>query len=184
MDPGDVRAAVLLALTDIEDDPRVLLTRRALHLSSHSGEVSLPGGKWDEQDDSLEQTALREAWEEIGLLPASVNVLSPLGVISTRQGVAVAPYVGIVPAGLDLKPNLDELDAIFQLPLSFLLGDQRIRTDIYHRDNETFWSPAYEYEGFEIWGFTARLLVEFVNEMLDAGIERENPAPIKDWGEV
>lgn len=180
----EARAAVLLALTDIEDDPQVVLTKRAEHLSSHSGEVSLPGGKCDPEDSSFEQTALRETWEEIGLPPEQVEVLSPLHMIATRQGVPVAPYVGIVPAQAELIPNPDELDAIFHLPLSFLLADNRIRTDIYHRDGLTFWSPAYEFEGYEVWGFTARLLVEFANSFLDAGIGRRNSAPIKDWGEV
>ncbi len=178
------QAAVLLALTNVENDPQVLLTRRAGHLSSHSGEVSLPGGKCDREDLTLEHTALRETWEEIGLESHLVEVILALSVRATRQGMNVAPYVGIVPDKLDLVPNYDELDAIFRMPLRFLLEDRRLRTDKFVRDGYTYWSPAYEYEGFEVWGFTARLLVEFLNQVGGADIQFHNSAPVKDWGRV
>ncbi|MGH1371086.1 MAG: CoA pyrophosphatase [Cellvibrionaceae bacterium] len=174
-------AAVLIALTDSPDNPSIVLTRRSQHLSSHSGEVSLPGGKWDFEDGSLETTALREAHEEIGLDPGLVEVLGALPVFQTWQGVEVTPIVGVVPETLNLTPNLDELDAIFQVPVQFFLDDQRLRTDIFERKIGHIWSPAYEFEGFEIWGFTARLLVNFIGEAFDAQIQRDNPAPVKDW---
>lgn len=176
-------AAVLIALTNTPENPSVVLTRRSQHLSSHSGEVSLPGGKWDPEDGSLEITALREAHEEIGLEPELVEVLGALPVFQTWQGVQVAPIVAVVPEILTLTPNLDELDAIFQVPLQFFLDDKRLRTDIFERKVGHIWSPAYEFEGFEIWGFTARLLVNFISEAFEVEIKRENPAPVKDWSQ-
>lgn len=176
-------AAVLIALTNTPENPSVVLTRRSQNLSSHSGEVSLPGGKWDPEDGSLEITALREAHEEIGLEPELVEVLGALPVFQTWQGVQVAPIVAVVPEILTLTPNLDELDAIFQVPLQFFLDDRRLRTDIFERKVGHIWSPAYEFEGFEIWGFTARLLVNFISEAFDVEIKRENPAPVKDWSQ-
>ncbi len=182
-DAADLRkpAAVLIALTNTPENPSIVLTRRSQHLSSHSGEVSLPGGKWDLEDGPLETTALREAQEEIGLEPQLVEVLGALPVFQTWQGVEVTPIVGVVPETLDLTPNLDELDAIFQVPVQFFLDDQRLRTDIFERKVGHVWSPAYEFEGFEIWGFTARLLVNFISDAFEVQIERENPAPVKDW---
>lgn len=97
----------------------VILTKRADHLNSHSGEVSLPGGKWELQDDSLMRTALRETHEEIGMEPHWVDVISTLPVAHTWQGIEVTPYVGIVAENLPLTPNPNELDAIFEVPLSF-----------------------------------------------------------------
>lgn len=179
----DSPAAVLIAITDSATEPMVVLTKRAENLSTHSGEVSLPGGKWESQDRTLEQTALREAHEEIGLDPRLVEVLGPLPVFQTWRGVNVAPFVGVVPSGLQLTPNPGELDAIFQVPLSFFESDQRIRTDLFERDIGHVWSPAYDFEGYEIWGFTARLLVNFLNDALGLGIDRENPAPVKDWSQ-
>ncbi len=177
-------AAVLIALTDNPDNPSVVLTRRSQHLSSHSGEVSLPGGKWDPEDGPLQVTALRESHEEIGLEPERVDVLGSLPVFQTWQGVQVVPFVGVVPERFQYVPNLDELDAIFQVPLKFFIDDKRLRTDVFERKVGHVWSPAYEYEGFEIWGFTARLLVNFLNGAFDVGIGRENPAPVKDWSKA
>lgn len=174
-------AAVLIALTNTPENPSVVLTRRSQHLNSHRGEVSLPGGKWDREDGSLRTTALREAHEEIGLEPGFVEVLGALPVLQTWQGVEVAPFVGVVPEGLVLTPNLDELDAIFQVPVQFFIDDRRVRTDIFERNLGHVWSPAYEFEGFEIWGFTARLLTNFISNAFDIEIGRDNPAPVKDW---
>ncbi len=174
-------AAVLVAVTDHPRTPAVILTRRAVHMSTHSGEVSLPGGKWEPGDRTLLETALRESHEEIGLLPEQVDVLGALPVFQTWRGINVAPFVGLVPDDVVLTPNYDELDAIFRVPLAFFFEDKRIRTDVFERQVGHLWSPAYEFDGYEIWGFTARLLVNFLNEAFELNINRDSPAPIKDW---
>lgn len=171
-------AAVLLALTD-EPDPQVILTLRSQQLSSHSGEVSLPGGRWDETDPSLEFTALRETHEEIGLPAEEVRILGPLWTRSTRWQVQVTPWLGVVPADAHLTPNPGELDAIFHVPLSFFLDDPRIRTDRITIDQRRIYLPAYEYEGFEIWGFTAGVLTEFLVRVLNAPIGRRDDVPVR-----
>ncbi len=163
-------AAVLLAVTDDRNNPEVILTQRADHLSTHSGEVSFPGGKVDAIDLSLRETALRESHEEIGLDPARVTVLGSMPAVLTRWKIEVTPIVGIVPADIDLTPNFDEIDSIFRVPLEYLLRDERVRTDIFRRKHIEFWAPVYHYEGYEIWGFTAGILVEFLNRVFDAGI--------------
>ncbi|MFV8782181.1 NUDIX hydrolase [Microbulbifer sp. SA54] len=171
-------AAVLLALTD-EPDPQVILTLRSQQLSSHSGEVSLPGGRWDETDPSLKYTALRETHEEIGLPADEVRILGPLWTRSTRWQVEVTPWLGVVPADAQLKPNPGELDAIFRVPLSYFFGDPRIRTDRITIDQRRIYLPAYEYEGYEIWGFTAGVLTEFLVRILDAPIGRRDDVPMR-----
>lgn len=176
------QAAVLIALTSAPD-PEIILTKRAGHLSSHSGEVSLPGGKWDQSDRSLLHTALRESHEEIGLEPSLVEILGGMSPRFTRWDVLVTPYVGIVPQSVELIPNLDELDNIFKVPLSYFLeADNRARTDLFDRRNKSYWAPAYMFKGYEIWGFTAGLLVDFLNGFFDAGIVAESTAPVRRWG--
>lgn len=170
------QAAVLLAITDCRN-PEIVLTRRARHLSSHSGEVSFPGGKWDETDTTLTVTALRESEEEIGLPPAAVDLINVQSPQYSKHGIKVTPYVGIIPPDIPLRPNLHELDVIFRVPVDFFLEDQRTRTDVYVNRGEEWWAPVYHYEGFKIWGLTARILVDFLNRALDAGIERDNAAP-------
>lgn len=171
-------AAVLLALTD-EPDPQVILTLRSQQLSSHSGEVSLPGGRWDATDPSLEYTALRETHEEIGLSPDQVRILGPLWTRSTRWQVEVTPWLGIVPANAPLTPNPGELDAIFRVPLTWFFDDPRIRTDRITIDQRRIYLPAYEYEGYEIWGFTAGVLTEFLVRVLNAPIGRRDDVPVR-----
>ncbi len=173
------QAAVLIALTAKASDPEILLTKRAEHLSTHSGEVSLPGGKWEYGDKSLLQTALRETEEEIGIQPSSVEVLAALQPRRTRYDIKVTPFVGIVPEDVVLTPNPGELDVVFRVPVSFFLADQRIRTDLYRRPELEFWAPAYDFEGFEIWGLTAGILVSFFNQVFEAGIGKESSAPVR-----
>lgn len=163
------QAGVLIALTDTHD-PSVILTKRASGLSTHSGEVAFPGGKRDPQDPDLLYTALREAEEEIGLPPDLVDVVAPLGDVLSKHQLQVTPWVGIIPEDVILTPNLDELDAIFQVPLAFFMEDQRHHTDEIRFKGMTHYVPAYEYDGHIIWGLTAYMLVELLNVGFDAGI--------------
>lgn len=171
-------AAVMIALTD-EADPEVILTKRSANLSTHSGEVSLPGGRWDTTDPSLEYTALRETEEEIGVPADAVRVLGPLWKRATRWQVQVTPWLGVVSPDVKLTPNPGELDAIFRVPLSFFLADPRIRTDRVTIDQRAVYLPAYQFEGYEIWGFTAGVLTEFLVKVLGAPIGRRDDVPLR-----
>lgn len=167
---GDVdEAAVLIAVTQSKQ-PSLLLTLRSDGLSSHAGEVALPGGKRDSTDTSLLNTALRETREEIGLPEKQVRIIGRLRSFESKSGLAVTPFVGLIPEDPALQINLQELDALFTVPLSFLLGDPRSSTDRIVRPDEIYLAPVYIYKGFKIWGLTSRILVEFLNVGLDAGI--------------
>lgn len=172
-------AAVLLALTD-ELDPHIVLTLRSQGLSTHSGEVSLPGGRWDPGDSSLEFTALREAHEEIDLPTTAVQVMGPLWLRTTRWEVPVTPWLGVIRADVNLTPNRGELDAIFRVPLSFFLSDPRIRTDRIIIDQHPIYLPAYKYNGYEIWGFTAGVITEFLVKVLKAPIGQRDDVPLRE----
>ncbi len=162
-------AAVLLALTD-EAEPHIILTKRAQTLSRHSGEVALPGGMIDRQDDSLFATALRESREEIDLNPSAVEVLGALDSMVTRFGIKVTPVVGIVPAVVLLAANPAEIDCIFRVPLDFFLRDQRLRTDCGTVNGHQIAVPCWDWQGHHIWGVTAIILVNFMNRVLDRDI--------------
>lgn len=171
-------AAVLVAITDDPVDPTVILTKRAEHLAVHSGEVSFPGGKWEAIDSSLIDTALREAQEEIGLAPEMVTVINVEPSTISRGGMKVTPYVGVIPAGIDFVPDPNELDAVFEVPLRFFFEDKRARTDVYTVNGQDYWSPVYLFDDYEIWGLTARVLIQFLNRAFGAGIERDSEAPV------
>ncbi|HQQ74101.1 MAG TPA: CoA pyrophosphatase [Pseudomonadales bacterium] len=158
-------AAVLLAFTD-EPDTQLVLTRRADHLKSHRGEVALPGGKIDPTDESIIAAALRESHEEIDLLPSAVEVLGQLDPMVTRFGVKVTPVVGIIAPDTALTPNPDELDSIFRVPLAFFLRDERLRTDRGTVNGHAVAVPCWNWQGYEIWGVTAIIIVNLMNRVL------------------
>ena len=164
------KAAVLIAVTDSKD-PELIYTLRSNKVGSHGGEVSFPGGMYEEQDDTLENTALRESEEETGLDRNKVSILGPIDTVVSRFNISVTPYVGIVPHDIELNDSSDEIEACFRVPLSFLLRDKRHRNDEINRNCDIFFMPAYEYNSYIIWGLTAMMTVDFLNIALDAGID-------------
>ena len=168
------KAAVLLPITQ-GPNPELIFTRRAAHLSTHGGEIAFPGGKYDGVDTSLEMTALRESYEEINLPPDQVEVIGQTNTVISRFGIEVTPYIGIIPANIELKPNLSELDTIFRAPIAFFLKQSNLQTDQWVVRNQPIQMPSYRYETHLIWGLTAIMLVEFLNITLDAGIPLDVP---------
>jgi 8-oxo-dGTP pyrophosphatase MutT (NUDIX family) len=164
------KAAVLIAITDSKD-PELIYTLRSNKVGSHGGEVSFPGGMYEEEDSTLQNTALRESQEETGLDKAKVNILGPIDTVVSRFNVSVTPYVGIVPDDIELNDNSDEIEACFRVPLSFLLEDKRHRNDEINRNGDIFFMPAYQYDSYIIWGLTAMITVDFLNIALDAKID-------------
>lgn len=154
-------AAVLIPITQ-SSSPEIIMTRRADHLNTHGGQVAFPGGKRDAEDADLAATALREAQEETGLLPAQVQLLGALSERVSLHGIKVTPYVGLIPEGLVLTPSEDELDAIFRVPLDWLLQDPRSHTDVIQAGSVTFYVPSYPFGDYTIWGLSAMMLVELL----------------------
>lgn len=163
--PSLLQAGVLVAITD-EIDPHLVLTRRADHLNTHSGEVAFAGGKRDDTDPDIIFTALREAHEEINLASRDVTVIGQLDQVVSRFGYVVTPIVGVIPADTQFTANLDELDAVFKVPLRFFLETEP--HDYFERGS--FSIPSFHYEGFRIWGLTSMMITEMVNNHLNADI--------------
>jgi 8-oxo-dGTP pyrophosphatase MutT (NUDIX family) len=178
-------AAVLVPLYFANNEWHVVLTLRASHLRHHSGEVAFPGGMWEEGDASPMITALRESHEEIALPHDEVELIGGLNALNTRRLAGIRPIVGVIPDTSSLKANKDETESIFTVPLSFFLEDQRLRTDIFMQQSQEqdpeYWVPAYQYKEYEIWGFTASVIVQLLNRCFSANIQRSNNAPEKIW---
>ena len=152
-------AAVLVPIVDRGDRPTVLFTRRTDHLKSHSGQISFPGGRVEERDPTPEATALRETREEIGLSETDVELLGRLGVRETGTGYRVVPVVGMLAPPLFLVPDENEVAEIFEVPLDFLIDPANRRFETRVRGNVERQFYAIPYEGYFIWGLTARILV-------------------------
>ena len=167
-------AGILVPLTRNPDNPEIILTRRAVHLSTHKGQVAFPGGKFDLEDKTILNTALRECHEEIGVAPEQVEIVAPLSQVISLHGIRVSPYVGLVDEGVELEPNLDELDSIFKVPVDYIIQAEPKRRDRMTYKGMALSVPSYDYhydgEDYEIWGLSAIVMVELLNVAFDAGI--------------
>lgn len=156
-------AAVLVPLVEREAGYSVLLTKRAAHLPTHAGQISFPGGKVEDQDKTLEETALREAFEEIMLSPDYVHIIGQLDHYETGTGFMVTPIVAVIDPQYTVKANPDEVDMIFEVPLDFLLDrdNHQKHSQIYKGVERYFF--AIPYGDHYIWGATAAMLVNLVD---------------------
>ena len=159
-------AAVLVAITN-EKNPHVILTRRSSEMPTHKGEVAFPGGKTEAEDKNSAATALREAFEEVGLNPNDVTVVGAMDQVVSRFGFLVTPVLGIIPANAHLNADSGEIDSIFRVPLSFFLEGKPDDIDQFG----SFRGPRWYFEGYTIWGLTAMMLAEMFNQFCDADLE-------------
>jgi len=159
-------AAAVLVPIIMEAEPRILLTRRADHLRSHGGQVSFPGGRIDPEDTSPEAAALREAWEEVALDPAAVELIGRLPLHETGTGFLVTPVVGLVTPGVVLRPAAAEVAAILSLPLAVVLDPSqptRSRVKLKGGDWRDVW--VWPHDDHHIWGATAAILVSLARRL-------------------
>lgn len=155
-------AAVLIPILRYEDSYRILFTKRSEQLRQHSGEVSFPGGRRDEEDVSLLGTALRESAEEIGLSPDDVKIHGKFCVLPTISKYNLTAFVGELEGPYVFEKNEDEIETIFEVSL-LALSDPKIYS---RRDSQ--WEgqnfPMHEFrvENQIIWGATGYILFEFL----------------------
>lgn len=151
-------AAVLVPVVDDPDGAKVILTQRTATLRKHSGQVAFPGGGIDEGDLSPEVAALREAEEEIGLDPSLVETVGRLPQYLSGTGFRIVPVLSVVKRGFVIKPNPDEVDAVFEVPLSFLMNPDN------HQRDSRIWQGIVRhfyvmpYGERHIWGITAGII--------------------------
>ncbi|RUO96298.1 NUDIX hydrolase domain-like protein [Jimgerdemannia flammicorona] len=172
--PDTRRAAVLLPLFFNDDgELEVILTVRSMNLNSHPGEVALPGGKADEEDKDLVDTAFREAREEIGLPPTSHTYLTTLQPFMSKSLLIVTPIVSLLnPSSVPFQPipQPTEVHAVFTAPLerfissrNYIPSDGTIKGSIFrhHCFNPPHHHPPKS-EGYSVTGLTAHILVHAV----------------------
>jgi 8-oxo-dGTP pyrophosphatase MutT (NUDIX family) len=152
-------ASVLIPLVMREQGLTLLLTHRAAHLQNHAGQISFPGGRYEESDNSAIETALRETQEEIGLNRRHVDVIGVLPQYRTATGYEITPVVSLLQPPFELVADPLEVASIFEVPLSFLMdgqNHQRRLLVLNENDRRIFYSMPYQ-QHF-IWGATAGML--------------------------
>ncbi|MBE8190967.1 MAG: CoA pyrophosphatase [Alphaproteobacteria bacterium] len=158
-------ASVLMPITTYHSEPHILLTQRASHLQKHSGQVAFPGGKVEADDATPIAAALREAHEEVGLPPAQVEVAGVLDTYETGTGFRILPVVGFIADPFTAIADVNEVAHIFEVPLTLALNADN------YKEHKVMWQGkhrryhALEYQGFNIWGATAGMLLNLAKRL-------------------
>tara|TARA_B100000886_G_C20289670_1_gene434846 strand:- start:82 stop:726 length:645 start_codon:yes stop_codon:yes gene_type:complete len=156
-------AAVLLLLYPNEfGEMNFVLTRRRVYNGMHSGQISFPGGKPDPLDNDLWATALRETYEEIGILPDEVIYIRNLSKLYVPpSNFLIIPYLGYLQTPDVFKPDPREVEAILEISLMDFINKESVLTKQLNSNSTTITVPAYIFDQNVVWGATAMILSEF-----------------------
>jgi 8-oxo-dGTP pyrophosphatase MutT (NUDIX family) len=161
-------ASVLVPIIAHREWLTVLFTRRTAHLRAHSGQVSFPGGRVEPQDASPAQTALRETREEIGIAADQIELIGTLREYHTRTGYRITPVVGVIAPPFTLRADTQEVDTVFEVPLSFLLDPRNHQRHTRAFQGRMISYYAMPYREHYIWGATAAMLVNLYRQLIFA----------------
>ena len=169
--PDTTRPAAALALLyeDAAGTLRLPLTLRTSTLPHHAGQISLPGGAVD-AGETIEEAALREAQEEIGIEPARVRIvgrLTPVHVLVSNFGLY--PVLAVADGRPGFSAHAHEVDRILEIDVEHLCGTACLRTGVRMRDGTIVNYPYYELEEAQVWGATAMVLAELGDLLADWG---------------
>lgn len=155
-----IPAAVLVPLVERDEGLSLILTRRAMHMSDHPGQISFPGGRVDLTDSTRVETALREMEEEVGIDRRHVDVIGTLPEYRTGSGYRVTPVVSIVTPPFHVRTNPDEVAEVFEVPFPFFMNgaNYQIRSAEFPNGagKRTFYTVPYKNRF--VWGATAGML--------------------------
>ncbi|XP_052755114.1 mitochondrial coenzyme A diphosphatase NUDT8-like [Galleria mellonella] len=159
----NVFASVLVPLCINKNEVCLLYTLRSSKLNSHSGQVSFPGGKLD-NNETVYEAALRETEEEIGVNRSDVDIWAKMPQVQGRGSILVTPVVGLIKnfEYNNLRPNIDEVDEVFTVPISALCN----RNSHGRLEFENMFLPVYLYEKYKIWGITGLITHLFLQSLL------------------
>ncbi|MFQ5879526.1 MAG: NUDIX hydrolase [Dehalococcoidia bacterium] len=161
---GAAPAAVLVPLYRRDGQEHVILTKRTEQVEHHKGQVSFPGGAFDAEDGDLLTTALREAYEEIGVRAEDVEVIGQLDELVTISEFQVTPYVGVVARSpYPFVPNAQEVALILEVPVSHLLDDGNAFQERRWLRGRQVELTSYRFGEHVIWGATARILKQLLD---------------------
>jgi 8-oxo-dGTP pyrophosphatase MutT (NUDIX family) len=159
------QAAVLIPLFRHEDEYKILFTKRTDKVEDHKGQISFPGGAVDEEDDSFEETALREAYEEVGLLKEDVRVLGRTDdSLTLASNYIIHPIVGFVPYPYPFKINSIEVKRLIEVRFKVFIEEyEKHKNRVVEHEGGFYEGPAVIYQGDIIWGASARIMENFLD---------------------
>ncbi len=159
-----LKAAVLILFYPVDGKPSLVFIRRTEYEGVHSGQVSFPGGKTEESDQNLIETALRECYEEIGVIPSGITILGRLSdLYIPPSNFLVSPIIGFTRSRPSFRIDPAEVDHILEIPLIKLLDKEAIQNKDISIHGGTTWNVScYYIDGNIIWGATAMILSEML----------------------
>lgn len=160
--PQHRRACVLIPLIRGAGGWSILFTRRAENLAAHSGQIAFPGGSV-ESAESLEEAALREAEEEVGIPPRHVELIGRLDDVITHSGFLVAPFAGVIHEPIEYVMQEAEVVEIFEVPIETLLDVRNPEVRYVPFRGKRYPAYFYSHGSHEIWGLTGRMLKAFLD---------------------
>lgn len=157
-------AAVLMPIFEREGEPHFLLTRRTEEVQTHKGQISFPGGMRD-GGESLEHTALRETFEEVGIEENGIQILGRFHDYLSVTDSRVVPFAGFIGGSFTPRPQVTEVAEILYVPFQVFLDPSRLRTERWNRRGRMMDVYFYSFGAHEIWGLTARIIKDFLQEL-------------------
>ncbi|HOW81069.1 MAG TPA: CoA pyrophosphatase [Spirochaetota bacterium] len=164
--PGYKPSAVNILLMNKEGELCVLLTKRTEKVSTHKGQISFPGGGYDESDGNIANTVLRETFEEVGIPAEKIECIGRFDDYISLFGFHISCFVGAIPHPCEYRFNEDEIDDYVEAPLSLFVSLGYDRIEHYNFKGHDIEVYHYNYDGYEIWGLTARILTDFAQTVL------------------
>jgi len=163
-DARRVQSAVLIPIYQKQGQYHILFIQRTDRVKDHKGQISFPGGAYEEQDGTLVNTASREAAEEIGLRTGDIEILGELDdILTIGTNYIISPFVAIIPWPYEFEVDRWETEEIIEVPISALLDEGCVRQGTDILEGRVVNTYFYHYHGRVIWGATARIL----NQLLD-----------------
>lgn len=162
---GYIPAAVLILFIRENDSWNILYTQRTNSVRDHKGQVSFPGGAWENQDLCLKETALRETFEEIGIKKEEIQILGSIPPINTISNYTITPFVGLISPDLHYQLEKAEVESVFSIPIAWLADETNREEREFKDSNSNFHRNVIfykEYGGHIVWGITAMLSMKIL----------------------
>ncbi len=155
-------AAVLIPYFIKDEKEHLLLTVRSQKVANHKGQIAFPGGN-QEEGEGVTECALRETWEEVGILPKDVKIIGKTDDIVTVSSFRVTPVLARVPYPYEWEKNDFEIDEIIEVPILPLLDEKNITKNIITSSQGNFAVYYFQWGSYNIWGATGRIVANFLN---------------------
>lgn len=152
------KASVLIGFVERENGLNVLFTKRASHLKHHPGQISFPGGKFEQDDSVLSETALRETFEEVGIERHQISIFGQMPELVTISQFTVTPFLAFISPDYKSQIDKNEVDEVFEVPAKIVLDSKQLHSEQFKVNNFSHRVFGLNYKHHFIWGMTAQII--------------------------